>query len=81
MSPTAGRRPVGRPPQATPELVSYLWTLRDEGLGYRAIAVRLNAEKIPTISGRQRWQHPHVIDVLHTAHAKQIRTAGMSSTN
>lgn len=79
MTPTVSRRPVGRPPQARPELVAYLWALRDEGLGYRAIAVRLNAENIPTPSGRPHWQHPHVIDLLHTTHAKQIRSAAARS--
>jgi hypothetical protein len=38
--------------------------LKAEGLSAAAIARKLQAEGVPTLSGRGRWRHPAVIELL-----------------
>ncbi len=67
------RRPPGRPPCCTRELMVYVLTLREDGLSIRAIATRLNAESVPTPMGRPRWHHSSVDRLLATRFAQEVR--------
>lgn len=75
------RRPPGRPPCCTRELMVYVLTLREQGLSIRAIATRLNAESIPTPTGRLRWNHSNVDRLLATRFAQEVRQELMRRIN
>ena len=70
-APPANRTPTRSTPSAveTPQarkaaLVARLQALHAEGLSSQAIADRLNAEGVPTLSGRGQWQRGTVANLL-----------------
>ena len=73
---TTASRPAtrrrGRPPCCPPEVVALVVALRRRGLSLRAISIMLNAQGIPTPTGRPRWTKSHVDRLLHTRHAQDL---------
>ncbi|MFG1892125.1 recombinase family protein [Micromonospora sp. NPDC049051] len=55
---------LGRPPAPVPPSAARAAELRGEGLSLAAIAERLNAEKVPTPSGKGTWAKSSVKYVL-----------------
>lgn len=55
---------LGRPPTIDPALVDRIAGLRAEGASLRAIAVRFNAEAVPTGHGGARWHASTVKSLL-----------------
>ena len=51
---------LGRPPLVTRDTAESVLRMRAEGLTYRAIADRLNAEGVPTVAGGAKW-HPNSV--------------------
>ncbi|WP_083734693.1 recombinase family protein [Actinomadura sp. CNU-125] len=68
---TAPRR-RGRPPCCSREVTALVIHLRRQGLSLSRIAVVLNADGVPTPTGRARWTKSHVDRLLHTQHAKDL---------
>jgi hypothetical protein len=52
--------------------------LRHQGLSYGAISDVLNAEGVPTPSGRPVWLRSYVDRVLHTRYAQELGEGGAS---
>ena len=71
MPPQAHRR-QGRPPCCPRELAVRVIQLRRHGLSYAAISAVLNAEGIPTPTGRPRWRKAYVDRLLHTQYVRDI---------
>ena len=69
-SPTPGRR--GRPPCCSRELAIRVIQLRRQRLSYAQISDVLNAEGIPTPTGRSPWRKAYVDRLLHTKYARAI---------
>jgi excisionase family DNA binding protein len=59
------------PVQRKAALVPRLRALQAQGLSMQAIANQLNAEGVPTLSGRGHWQKGTVSDFLSEATARQ----------
>jgi DNA invertase Pin-like site-specific DNA recombinase len=55
---------LGRPPAPVPASAQRAVELRDEGLSLAQIAAALEAERVPTPSGRGRWGKSNVQYVL-----------------
>lgn len=55
---------LGRPPAPVPPSADRAAQLRGEGLSLAAIAATLNAEEVPTPSGRGEWAKSSVKYVL-----------------
>jgi hypothetical protein len=56
------RAPEGKDQKTA--VLTRLWTMQAEGLSLQAIANRLNAEGIPTLSGKGRWQKGTIGNLL-----------------
>ena len=69
-APVPGRR--GRPPCCSPELAIRVVQLRRQGLSYGAISALLNAEGVPTPTGRTLWYKAYVDRLLHTQYVRDI---------
>jgi hypothetical protein len=69
-APTPRRR--GRPPCCPRELAIRIIRLRRQGLSYGAISAVLNAEGVPTPTGRPRWHKAYVDRLLHTRYVKEL---------
>ena len=67
-----GRRGRGRPAQCPRELAVRLIQLRIRGLSYAQIGDVLNAERVPTPTGRPVWLRSHVDRLLHTRYASEL---------
>jgi hypothetical protein len=46
--------------------------MRDKGLSYDEISTMLNAQGVPTPTGRPLWQKSYVDRLLHTQYALEI---------
>jgi excisionase family DNA binding protein len=55
---------VPTPQQRKAEMISRLRAMKAQRLSYQAIANQLNAEGVPRLSGRGRWQKGMVSDLL-----------------
>ncbi|WP_091094462.1 recombinase family protein [Micromonospora citrea] len=65
---------LGRPPAPVPPSAVRAAKLRGEGLSLAAIAERLNAEQVPTPSGKGTWAKSSVKYVLDRHDAAQEPT-------
>ena len=69
-APTPRRR--GRPPCCPRELAIRVIQLRRQGLSLGAISDLLNAERVPTPTGRPRWHKAYVDRLLHTRYVQEL---------
>jgi len=58
---------LGRPSRVSPGTAESVLRMRSEGLTYRAIADRLNAEGVPTVAGGVKWHSNSVRSVAERA--------------
>ena len=72
--PVPGRR--GRPPCCPRELAIRVIQLRRQGLSYAAISDVLNADGVPTPTGRPLWRKAYVDRLLHTRYVRDILESG-----
>lgn len=63
---TAAPTRRGRKRQCSDGVLEYVADLHRAGMSLRGIAVRLNAEGVPTPGGGARWHHTYVDRLLHT---------------
>ena len=69
-------RPRGRP--AVPaEVADRIIGMRNDGVTYRAIAERINADGVPTARGAKEW---HFTTVRSAEKARQLELAAQSVT-
>lgn len=61
-----------RLPALPREILARIISMRHEGFSYTAICDALNAEGIPTPTGRTRWRRSYVDRLLHTRTAQEI---------
>jgi len=66
-APAEMNSPAPTPATDKAAIVAMLQAMRDEGLSLREMAEQLQAENIPTLSGKGRWQKGTVDKLLHTA--------------
>ena len=71
MPPPAPRR-RGRPPCCPRELAIQIIQLRRLSLSYAQISDVLNADSVPTPTGRPRWHREYVDRLLHTQYVRDI---------
>jgi hypothetical protein len=74
-TPAPGRR--GRPPCCPRELAIRVVQLRHQGLSYAAISAVLNAEGVPTPTGRPLWRKAYIDRLLHTRYVRDIMESGL----
>jgi DNA invertase Pin-like site-specific DNA recombinase len=67
---------LGRPRTLTPEVVERVWRMHRRGATLRKIALRLNAEGVPTAHGGACWRASSVSGVIRSVQAE--RAAGRS---
>lgn len=66
----AGGR-IGRPPQCPEETKNLVFSMILEGVSYRAICARLNANGIATAGGGKCWQPSYINRLLNTDHGSE----------
>jgi DNA invertase Pin-like site-specific DNA recombinase len=57
---------AGKPTTVTPKLRARIKALHEAGMGYNAIAKKLNAEGVPTPMGATMWRHPTVSKIVNS---------------